>query len=128
MKQKTTTTPPAWVEEMHKWQKENPTERAVFCIATDNTDNGSSNATLFGSNLQLTSALFVAMIQESGYVNICKGALEAKENPIAAIALISALEKSKKGETSNKEDEEAPTDTSIKGSLKTILSKLADKL
>lgn len=127
MKETKTTTPPAWVEEMHKWQKENPNNRAVLCIATD---NDSSINTLFGSTLKLISALLAVMLRESGYVDICKGALRAKENPIAALALISAVEESKKEhENSTKEEKDkTPDDSSMKDFLKTILTKLADKL
>lgn len=104
---KTTTPPstPAWVEEMHKWQKENPNERAVLCVATD---NGNSINTLFGKSLSI------------------KSALTAKENPIAALALMSAHEDSKKKDSPEKEDK--PADPSTKDLLKTLLSKLADKL
>lgn len=125
MEQKTTTTP-AWVEEMHKWQKENPNERAVLCIATD---NDSSINTLFGSSLQLTASLLAVMIDESGYVNICKDALSAKENLLAATALMQALKEAKKeDEPSNEEDEDKPAAPSVKDLLKTFLTKLADKL
>lgn len=111
---------------MHKWQKENPNERAVLCVATDKEY---STNTLFGNSLELTAALLAVMIEDSAWVDVCKGALTAKENPIAALALISALEKSEKeSELSSREDEDKPSDSSIKDSLKTILSKLADKL
>lgn len=110
---------------MQEWQKANSNERAVLCVATD---KGNSFNTLFGNNLPLISALLAAMIEDSAWVNVCKGALTAKESPIAALALISALEKSKEGATSNKEDEDKPSDSSVKDLLKTILSKLADEL
>ena len=124
--EETKTTTPAWVEGMHKWQKENPNERAVLCIATDNEN---SINTLFGSSLKLTASLLVIMIQEPGYVDICKSALTAKENPIAALALISALQEAEKesGKATDEPDSK-PEDSTIKESLKTILTKLADKL
>ncbi|MBD5302294.1 MAG: hypothetical protein HDS16_04775 [Bacteroides sp.] len=111
---------------MKKWQKENPNERAVLCVATD---KGASNNTLFGMSLPLMGALLSVMIEDSSWVDVCKGALTAKENPIAALALISALEKfEKESELSSREDEDKPSNSSIKDSLKTILTKLADKL
>ncbi|MDE6535877.1 MAG: hypothetical protein K2K82_07710 [Muribaculaceae bacterium] len=127
MEQKQTTPPyePAWVKDMHKWQEENKEQRAVLCIATDNCI---SINTLFGKSLTLIGALLAVMFENPEWVNVCKGALTAKENPIAAISLISALEKSKQGETPTKENEDKTSDPSTKDLLKTILSKLADKL
>lgn len=81
MEQKKTTIP-EWIEEMQKWQKENPNERAVLCIATY---NGSASGALLGKNLPLVGALLTVMAENSSWVDICKGALTAKENPIAAL-------------------------------------------
>ena len=110
---------------MHKWQKENPNERAVLCVATD---KGTSINTLFGMSLPLMGALLSVMIDDSVWVDVCKGALTAKESPIAALALMSALENLKKGKTPAKEDDDNPADASLKDTLKSLLSKLADKL
>ena len=125
MEQTKSTTPPQWVEEMHKWQKENPNERAVLCVATDKE---TSINTLFGMSLPLMGALLSVMIEDSAWVDVCKGALTAKESPIAAFALMSALENLKKGKTPAKEDDDNPADASLKDTLKSLLSKLADKL
>lgn len=111
---------------MTKWQQENKEQRAVLYIATDERDCCSA---LFGKNLPLTVALAALMIKESDYENVCKGALIAKENPIAMLALLDTLEESLKGSEASPEEEKAdPAGTSIKESLKTILTKLADKL
>ena len=127
MEQKQTTPPstPQWAEDMQKWLKENKEQRAVLCIATDNSD---TFAALYGSNLRLMAALLGAIHKDSAFADVCRGALTAEENPIAALALMSALEESKEGEIPTKENEDKTSDPSIKESLKTILSKLADKL
>ena len=124
MEQKQTTPPyePAWVEDMKKWQEENTEQRAVLCIATE---NGETTAALFGESLRLMVALLGAMNQQAEFANVCKGALTAKDNPIAALALFSALKDSEKNQD---EKEEELSDPSTKELLKTILSKLADKL
>lgn len=109
---------------MKKWQEENEEQRAVLCIATD---NGETTAALLGKSLSLTAALLSAMNVQAGFADICKGALAAQENPKAALALFFALHSSEKGETST-EKEEKPDSSSTKDLLKTILSKLADKL
>ena len=74
------------------------------------------------------AALLSVMIKDSAFVSICEGALVAKKNPIAAIELLSAFEKSKDEEMSIKNDKNDSSDTSINKALKTILTKLADKL
>ena len=129
MEESKTTTPPStpqWVEDMKKWQEENEEQRAVLCIATDNSE---TTAALFGKSLSLMAALLGAMHEDSTFADVCKGALTAKENPIAALALLSALKDSEEnGETPTKENEDKTSNPSIKESLKTILSKLADKL
>lgn len=128
MEQKsTTTTPPptpVWVEDMKTWQQENKEQRAVLCIAVDGS---SSSNTLFGGSLPLTAALLAVMLDNPSWANICRGALTAKDNPLAAIALVSALEQSKKDPSEPSEKSDSP-DPSLRDSLKTILSKLADKL
>ena len=111
---------------MHKWQKEDKEQRAVFCIAVYGSN---SYNTLYGASLPLIAALTSVMLDDSTWAEICKGALEAIENPIAGLALVTALEKAKKErETPPVENEDKTVSPSIKESLKTILSKLADKL
>ncbi|MEE0907147.1 MAG: hypothetical protein U0L43_03075 [Muribaculaceae bacterium] len=115
----------AWMEEMREWQKENIEQRAVLCIAVDKMR--SLNA-LFGYSLPIISALFAAMSENSEFANICKSAIAAKENPIGGIGLAHALTEFGKEHGIVVEDAEKTDDSSIKKSLKDLLSKLAEKL
>lgn len=125
MEQKTMTTP-AWVDEMRKWQNEDNEHRSVLCVAVD---NDSSFSVLDGSCLSLIAALTAVMKKNPDWANICEIAVEAKKAPSASIALLSILESVKKmREEATEENEGKPDAPSIKESLQTILSKLADKL
>ena len=125
MKETKTTTPPTWVEEMQKWQKENPNDRAVLCIAADKEE---SACVLYGKILPLIASLLSAMIKDSAWVDVCKGALIAKENPIAAFALMFALEECKKESKTSTKEEKKTSAKSPLGDLLKILTKLANKL
>lgn len=119
-------TTPAWVDEMRNWQAEDNEHRSVLCIAVV---NDSSVNTLDGSCLSLIAALTSVMRKNPNWANICEIALEAKKAPSAVIALSSILESVKKmREEATEENEGKPDAPSIKESLQTILSKLANKL
>ena len=75
MEQKTTTTPPQWVEDMQKWQKEDTEHRSVICVATDKCDVYSI---LGGYSLPLVMALLANTIQSEAYDEIVEGVFLTK--------------------------------------------------
>lgn len=117
-----TTTLPSWVEEMQKWQQEDTGKRAVFCVATDSKDVCSA---LMGSNLHIMAALLGSMFKDSKFEELCKTTLEIKNNPIATLAFATALKESK---TTHEDNGDKSDDSTLKDLLKTILTKLTNKL
>lgn len=125
MEQKTTTTPPQWVEDMQKWQKEDTEHRSVICMATDRTD---SYAALGGYPLPLIMALLANAIQEESWYEVIKAVNIAKTNPLVLGDLLDMWKEFKKEHGFPMDEEEQEKKSSIKSSLKDLLQTLADKL
>ena len=125
MEQKTTTTPPQWVEDMQKWQKEDIEHRSVICVATDQCDTYSI---LGGYSLPLVMALLANTIQSEAYDEIVKGVFLPKNNPLIAEGLLDTWKEFKKEHGFPMGEEEHEKKSSVMSSLKDLLQTLADKL
>ena len=126
MEQKTTPTPPAWVQEMQKWQSENKEQRAVFCV---NSSEESFGGFFFGNNLPILAVLIELMEKDNDYKELISAAKAATDNPFGSMLARAKWEEYKKEHgIKNHEENESSDDSSMKDFLKTILTKLADKL
>ncbi|MBD5223877.1 MAG: hypothetical protein HDS71_07520 [Bacteroidales bacterium] len=126
MKETKTPTPPAWVQEMQKWQSENKEQRAVFCVTSDEE---SLEGVIYGSGVPILAALLELAEIDNDYKKLILAAQQAIDNPIGKMLVRAKWEEYKKEHgIKNFDEEEAPGDSSMKEFLKTILTKLADKL
>lgn len=126
MEQKTTTTPPQWVEDMQKWQKENAEHRSVICVATDKYD---TFAALGGYSLPLVISLLANTYKDENWAEVVKAAYLIKDNPLALRELIETWKEFKKEHGfPMEEEEESEKKTDLKSTIKDFLHTLADKL
>lgn len=126
MEQKKTITPPAWVEDMQKWQEENKEQRAVFCVTSSEESLGGM---FFGSRLPILAALIELTESDTDYKDLISTAKAAIDNPFGSMLVRTKWEEYKKEHgIKNYDEEDASDDSSMKDFLKTILTKLADKL
>ena len=126
MEQKTTTTPPQWVEDMQKWQEENKEQRAVFCVTSSEENFGGA---FFGRNLPILAAIAELTENDEVYKDLISAASATIDNPIGKILVRAKWEEYKKEHGIKNYDNDEPSDkSSIKSSLKDLLQTLADKL
>lgn len=111
---------------MQKWQSENKEQRAVFCVTSDEESFGGM---LFGNSLPILAALIELMERDNDYKELISAAKTAIDNPIGSMLVRAKWEEYKKEHgIKNHDEDETPNDSSMKDFLKTILTKLADKL
>ncbi|MDE5886470.1 MAG: hypothetical protein K2H46_02660 [Muribaculaceae bacterium] len=111
---------------MQKWQNENKKQRAVLCVTSSEESFGGM---LFGSGLPILAALIELMEKDNDYKGLISAATSAIDNPIGSMLIRAKWEEYKKEHgIKNHDEEETSDDSSMKEFLKTILTKLADKL
>ncbi|MDE6742087.1 MAG: hypothetical protein K2J58_07130 [Muribaculaceae bacterium] len=125
MEQKTTTTPPQWVEDMQKWQKEDIEHRSVMCVATDRCD---TYGAIGGFLLPLVTALLANTIQEECWGEVIKAVHFVKTNPLALETLLETWTEFKKEHGFPIYEREQEKKSSVRSSLKDLFQTLADKL
>lgn len=126
MEQKTTTTPPQWVEGMQKWQKEDIEHRSVICVATDKCDTFN---TLGGYSLPLVMALLANTYKDETFAEVIKATYLVKGNPVALGDLLDTWKEFKKEHGyPMDEEEESEKKSDLKSTIKDFLHALADKL
>lgn len=118
---------PEWVQSIEAWQKEDSEKRSVILIATD---SGNSTNMLMGYSLPLKGALAAIMSSNDEFEEVTSAALEAKEDPLKFILLMTLIKEFfKKRGIQPKEEGNEPEETSgLPDALAKLISKLADKI